>query len=151
MKKILIAGLFSAGAAFTANAQYLKPSEVPAAVKKSFHASHSGNAVKWEKENGKYEAGFKRNGMDVSILYKADGTLIETETDIKILSLPAAVLSYMKSHYAGQKIKEAAKTIAADGTVTYEAEIEEIDVIFDGAGKFLKELKESKDVKSEKD
>ena len=78
----------------------------------------------------------------MSVLFTADGTMTESEMDIAVKELPAAVLSYVKEHYKGAVIKEGAKITKADGTVNYEAEINKTDVLFDEKGKFLKEVKE---------
>ena len=67
-----------------------------------------------------------------------EGNLLETETDIPVNKLPAAVLSYLKEQYKGTPVKEAAKIIKADGTVNYEAEINKKDIILDTNGKFIK-------------
>lgn len=127
---------------FTACGQKTDASKVPAAVKASFAKKFPGVTVRWEKENNQYEAGFKQNGKTMSALFETNGTLTETEMDIKASSLPAAVLSYIKEHYNGKVIKEAAKITKADGTVNYEAEVSGKDVIFDSNGKFLKEVKD---------
>ena len=89
-----------------------------------------------------YEAGFKQNGNTMSALFWANGTMTESEMDIKVSDLPAAVLAYVKEHYKGKAIKEGAKITKADGTVNYEAEVAGKDVIFDANGNFLKEVKE---------
>ena len=127
---------------FSACAQKLKEADVPAAVKASFAKQYSGVTAKWEKEDGKYEAGFKKDGNSMSALFEANGTMTESEMDIKVSDLPATVLAYVKEHYKGKTIKEGAKITKADGTVNYEAEVDGKDVIFDAAGKFLKEVKD---------
>lgn len=127
---------------FSACAQKLDASKVPAAVKAAFAKQFPGATPKWEKEDGKYEAGFKQNGNTMSALFEANGTMTESEMDIKVTDLPAAVLSYVKDHYKGKSIKEGAKITKADGTVNYEAEVDGKDVIFDATGKFLKEVKD---------
>ena len=128
--------------AFSACAQKLDASKVPAAVKASFAKQYPGVIAKWEKEDGKYEAGFKKDGNSMSALFEANGTMTESEMDIKVTDLPATVLAYVKEHYKGKTIKEGAKITKADGTVNYEAEVDGKDVIFDAAGKFLKEVKD---------
>jgi hypothetical protein len=77
----------------------------------------------------------------MSALYEANGTMTESEMDIKVSDLPASVLAYVKENYKGKKIKEGAKITKSDGTVNYEAEVDGKDVIFDATGKFLKEMK----------
>ena len=126
----------------SACAQKLDVAKVPAAVKNSFEKKYPGTAAKWEKEDGNYEVNFKQNGNNMSELISSDGTIMETEMDIKITELPSAILNYVKEHYKGKTIKEGAKITKADGTVNYEAEVAGKDVIFDADGKFIKELKD---------
>jgi Putative beta-lactamase-inhibitor-like, PepSY-like len=142
MKKLMIMTALAAVFGFAANAQKTDAAKVPAAVKAAFAKQYPGAVAKWEKEEGKYEAGFKQNGNTMSALFEANGTMIESEMDIKETDLPATVLAYVKEHYNGKKIKEGAKITKADGTVNYEAEVAGKDVIFDAKGKFLKEVKE---------
>ena len=127
---------------FSACAQKLDASKVPAAVKTAFVKQYPGLTTKWEKEDGKFEASFKQNGKTMSALFEANGTMTESETDIKVSDLPANILAYVKEHYKGKTIKEGAKITKADGTVNYEAEVDGKDVIFDSNGKFLKEAKD---------
>ena len=126
----------------TACAQKLDAAKVPAAVKATFAKQYPGAAVKWEREDGKYEASFKQNGNVMSAMFEPNGTFTESEVDIKVAELPAAVLAYVKEHYKGKTIKEAAKITKADGAINYEAEVNGKDVIFDGNGNFLKEMKD---------
>lgn len=128
--------------AFTACAQKLKDAAVPAAVKTSFARHYPSTTAKWEKEDGNYEAGFKQGGKTMSAVFDANGTMMESETDIKVADLPASVVSYIKAHYKGKSIKEGAIITKADGTVNYEAEVAGKDVIFDSNGNFLKEVKD---------
>ena len=141
MKKLLtVAALLAAGCPYLF-AQKLAASKVPANVRATFAKMYPSANAKWEVEAGKYEAGFKQGGNTMSVLIDKDGVLAETETGIKVTALPAPVLAYVKEHYAGKVIKEGAKITRADGTVTYEAEVEGKDVIFDASGKFIKETK----------
>lgn len=52
--------------------------------------------------------------------------------------LPASVAAYVTRNYPGAKIKEAGKVTHADGRITYEAEVNEKDLVFDESGKFVK-------------
>ena len=76
----------------------------------------------------------------MSALFEVNGTITESEMDIKIDDLPASVLAYVKDYYKGKTIKEGAKITRAGGTVNHEAEVDGKDVIFDAKGKFLKEV-----------
>lgn len=123
-------------------AQKINEKEVPIAVKNALHQKYpDAKEVKWEKENQYIEAEFDVKKADVSVLFDDQGNIIETEQEIEINELPKGVVDYVKSHYK-QNIKEAAKITDAKGTVTYEAEIKGMDLIFDSNGKFLKEIKE---------
>ena len=74
------------------SAQSLKEKEVPAPVRDAFERSHDGTKPdKWEKENGNYEAEYKSNGKEYSVLMDAQGNLLETEEEIRVSELPGAV------------------------------------------------------------
>jgi Putative beta-lactamase-inhibitor-like, PepSY-like len=121
--------------------QKIKESDVPAAVKASFGKLFPGNSAKWEKEDGNYEAGFKKEGKTMSATFQTDGTFMESETAIKESELPPSVINYLQANYTNKKIKESAKITNATGVITYEAEVDKKDLIFDSNGKFLKEVK----------
>ena len=140
MKRISWTVILIAAITSTSCAQKIDASKVPTAVKQAFAKAHPNVTVKWEKEDGKYEAGFKTGTLTISELYTAAGIMEETETDIEVSQLPAPVLTYVKENYKGKTIKEGAKIVKADGTIIYEAEVGGKDVLFDANGKFLKEV-----------
>lgn len=142
MRKSLMIISLAVSVALAVKAQKLSVANVPAKVKAAFAKQHPGIDAKWEKENTKYEAAYKEGGHAFSELFDADGTMTESEITIKTTELPAAVSNYVKAHYNGAKINEAAKITNANGTVTYEAQVNKIDLIFDAAGKFIKETKD---------
>lgn len=142
MKKgILILAITFIGS--IANAQKISESEVPASVKEKFTSLYPKCKVeKWVKEEGNFEAEFDKNKTEMSVVIDPTGKLIETETTISIASLPKAVSDYVAKNHAGKKITEAAKITSADGTVTYEAEVKEVELYFDSNGAFLRSEKE---------
>ena len=112
-------------------AQEMEGKDVPEAVKTSFQKEYSTvKKVDWEKEDGNYEVAFEMNKTEYSVLFDAEGNKIETEMEIKTSELPKTVSDYVKANYK-KSIKEAAKITDAKGTVTYEAEIKGMDLIFD--------------------
>ena len=141
MKKVFTAMLLCSGLSLAVSAQKIDASKVPAPVKEAFAKKYSGIVPTWEKENGKFEAGFKQGGNTMSALFEANGTMTESEVDIKVSELPATILAYVKEHYKGATIKEGAKITKADGSINYEAEVNGKDVIFDAHGNFIKEVK----------
>ena len=122
---------------FTVFAQETK---VPKAVKDSFSKLYPKvTDVKWDKEGAtEFEAGFKENGTDVSVVFDEKGNLKETETAIQISELPKSAASFVEKNYPGFKISEAAKIISAKDEVTFEAEITKDkvkkDLLFDLKG-----------------
>ena len=149
MKKIIFAVTILAFA-LNANAQKLASNDVPDAVKTKFASMYPNiNRPKWEKEHGKYEAEFKENNVETSVLFERDGTYVQTEVEIPISSLPSGVSDYASKNLAGKKITEATQITGADGTVSYEAEIGGPDYLFDSNGNFIR--KDSDDSDNEDD
>ncbi len=144
MKKILLLAFMTLAIA-AADAQKMDAAAVPSNVKASFEKKYAGITAKWEKEVGNYEAGFKKDGVEMSVVIEPGGKIIETEMEIKVAKLPESSLSYLKQHYKGKTVTEASKITKSDGTVNYEAEINDTDVMFDANGKFLKETKDKED------
>lgn len=142
MKKIFGLVAITSVCALAACAQNIKESQVPSSVKAAFQKEFPGVAAKWEKEDDNYEVNFKKDGKTMSAVINKAGTIVETETDIAVSELPQSVTSYLKVHYKGMKVKEAAKIVNAKGELNYEAEVNGKDVIFDANGKFIKEVKE---------
>lgn len=142
MKKsaILLAAMF---AVTFANAQKVSDKDVPTALKTTLQKNYpNAKEIKWEKENGNYEAEFEVEETDYSLLIDVSGNILETEIEIKVDALPANAKAYISKNYAGQKIKEATKITDNKGVVTYESEIKGKDLIFDSNGNFIKEKTE---------
>lgn len=142
MKKLLIAALIlSIGA--TACANKISKKNVPNEVSTSFKNSYQ-NATKvhWDKEDQDFEASFKVAGNDHSVLMDASGNIKETEVAIDAASLPANAQTFLTKNYPSKKIKETATITDAAGSLTYEAEVDGLDILFDASGNFLKAEKE---------
>lgn len=123
-------------------AQKVQEKEVPTAVKAAFQKQYPlVKAVKWDKEEDKFEASFDLNKTDNSILFDKKGNILETEVEILVNQLPKGVLDYVKTNYKTVAVKEVAKITDEKGTVTYEVEIKKMDILFDRNGKFIKEIK----------
>ena len=133
MKKVLILAVF-AFLTMEVNAQEMTADKVPSAVKESLIKAYpNAKATKWDKEDADYEASFKMNGKNMSILYDAKGMEKEVETDIKFSELPMPVQTALK----GKKVKEAA-IIKKGGKTFYEAEVGGKDLLFEADGKMVK-------------
>ncbi len=147
MKRILFLLMSVTFFSNCADAQKIKSTEVPAAVKSAFEKQYPDvKDVDWEKEDSNYEAEFEVSKIETSVVYDANGTLIETEVEIAVSALPQIAQDYVSKNYPKSKISEAAKITSASDTVTYEAEVGESDLIFDANGNFVKEVKEKEDI-----
>lgn len=136
--KHLLLPLVLAFTVLTACGQKLNADKVPAAIKASFQKTHPGIKGTWEKEEGNYEVSFKESGKEMSCVIDKAGSIMETEMAISVQELPQSAKDYMQQYYKSSKIKEAAKIVKANGEVTYEAEVNNKDIIFDNTGKFLR-------------
>lgn len=126
-----------------AYAQKIKETEVPANVKSAFEKKYPNVKVeKWEKEGADFEAEFDLNKVESSALFDANGSFKEIEQEINTTELPKPATEYCTKTFADYKIVESSKITDASGTITYEAEVkkgkEELDVIFDQKGNFIK-------------
>ncbi len=154
MKKVIMLLIFGLVVSY-GFAQKIKESEVPQGVKAAFAKAYPKvKNVKWDKEDGAYEASFDQNKADASVLLSADGTIKEVEIEIEHNQLPAAVKNTLAKEYSDYKVEEAAK-IVAGGVTTYEAEVKKgkqtFDFIFDDTGKLLKKVEISQKKQEEKD
>jgi hypothetical protein len=152
MKRIIMVLFTLALISHVVSAQKMDAGKVPAAVTSAFKVKFPGAAkTTWEMEKAnEYEAGFMLNGEEVSANFDKTGKLLETETEIKITALPAAVQSSISNNFAGFKIKEASRIESTIHGKCFEAEIkkgkESFDVMFTVDGKMLnKTKKEEKD------
>jgi len=118
-----------------AQTTFAQASKVPQAVKTALAQAYpNATDVDWELEDGKYEAEIDmEGGKEMSLLYDASGSLLETEVEIAFSELPQAVQAALK----GKKVKETAKITDAKGMVTFEAEVKGKDLMFDTQGKEL--------------
>lgn len=94
--------------------------------------------VGWEMEGNDYEATFKYEVGEKSVLFTPEGEVISAETDINSNSLPEAMLNYISKNLQGKKIERAQMITTAAGSITYSVTAGQQEYIFDGSGNFLK-------------
>ncbi len=112
------------------------PAAVTTALMKKYPAA---SKVTWEKEHGNFEANWGgKDGEANSVLFTPTGEFLEIVEAVPVNELPAASLQYVKTHYKSTQIKEAGKVTDKNGKITYEAEVNGKDVIFDKQGNFVK-------------
>lgn len=123
---------------FVSFAQKTKEQNVPQAIKNALiERFPNAKNVKWDKEENNFEASFKNNNIDNSILFNANGKVIETEIAINVNQLPEKALQYLNDNFKNKKIKETAKIINEKGDTIYEAEIKGNDLFFDENGNLI--------------
>ena len=88
MKKMLIACAITSIFCLKGVAQKINDADVPPAVKTSFEKLFPGKTAKWEKEDGNYEAGLKKDDKRMSATFQPDGVFMESEIAIKESELP---------------------------------------------------------------
>ena len=103
--------------------------------------------VSWETEGEFKEVEYTQNGVTKSIVYDAEGKVIETETEINVDQLPATILAYINDNYPDTEIEEAEKLENSEGNF-FEVEIEttndeEIELMFSSEGSFINEVIET--------
>lgn len=150
MKKTNILILLATMSAINSFSQELKEKDVPANLKDAFAKAYPNTKAEWEKEGNHFEAEFEVKQQDISVLFDANGNILETETEIPEGELPAAARDYISKNYKNPRIKEAAKITASDGKISYEADIDKKDLLFDSSGKFIKIEEEEKEKDDDK-
>lgn len=133
-----------------------KPAEekinIPEAVKAKFTSMYpKAEHAEWEMEDGNYEASFKENKMETSVILSPDGNVVETESSIDATMLPQPINDYVTAQLGGKKISSAAKIVNATGLVSYEAEIDGTDYLFDANGQFTGKEEEDQGKEEDKD
>jgi len=94
--------------------------------------------VGWEMEGNEYEATFKFEAGEKSVLFTPEGEVISAETDINANSLPEAMLNYIAKNLDGKKIERAQMITTTTGSITYSVTASGQEYVFDGSGNFLK-------------
>jgi hypothetical protein len=137
---------------FTACSQSGK--DVPGPVKSAFLQKFStATNVKWGKENEKeWEAEFQIDGKKYSANFDNAGNWIETEYQISINEIPAAVKATLDNESAGAKIKMSEVTETKEGKA-YEFVVSkdenETELVIDNSGNIIK--KEQRKEENEND
>jgi len=125
---------------------------VPEAVKTKLTSLYPNTGTtKWEMEDGNYEATFEQDKMETSVILSPAGNILLTETEIDVTLLPQPVKDYVTSQLGGKQISSAAKMTDPNGLITYEAEVDKTDYLFDGNGQYTGKEDEKSEDKDDKD
>ena len=129
-----IAGFF-----IQAQAQNLRPNDIPFAVTAAFHQAYpSIQAADWNKVGNNFEAEYKADTLNRSVTYTSSGILFETNTEILEAALPDPVMKYLNENYKDNKVNESSEITDENGNVTYKTKIKGMDLTFDSEGNYVK-------------
>lgn len=109
----------------------------------------------WEEEAEYKEVEFEYDGLEVSVLYDKEGNFIQKEIEMAVSELPEVITTYITENYPKAEVEEAETLESKEGNF-FEVEIEnendeEVELIFDSDGNFLKEIIELEDESKEDD
>ena len=141
MKKLF---LLLALAAYVSNAQAQKCSakDVPAPVTDAFNKAYPvAKKCYWGKDSINYQVSFFTGKAPISVTYDAAGKRIITEMQMPVEDLPQTVKGYVQKNYPGEIFQDVAQITDADGMVTYEVQVKDMDLVFDAKGSFLTSMK----------
>lgn len=123
----------------------------PAAVTTAFKAKFpTVQKAHWDMEHeGEWEAEFKSGGKEMSANFKADGTWLETETELKEADLPQAVKDAVAAQFPGSKVEEVNLVETPGQPAGYEVELEKgevaVEALFSADGTLLKQQAEQEE------
>lgn len=125
-----------------AEAQKCKAKDVPAAVMSAFkNAYPKETKCYWGKDSINYQVSFFNGKAPVSVTYSVDGKRIMTEMQMPVEDLPQSVRDYVEKKFPGEIFQDVAQITDAEGMVTYEVQVKDMDLVFDAKGNFLKSMK----------
>jgi hypothetical protein len=110
--------------------QKITNKKLPAAVRTAFTGDSNTKAIrvmfiKQVNAETLYEIETGSKGKVKGWIYNAEGKLIETEEQINVKELPAAVVETVKKAHPGVKIDKAEKVIKDGNVIAYEVEAED--------------------------
>jgi DNA gyrase/topoisomerase IV subunit A len=127
----------------TACSPELPEKKVPEKVIETFKSQFQGaSKVKWRKEKKWYEAKFKLNKQEKTVLYDKNAKMLILESAVTAQQLPTPALKVLSRDFNEFKIKDVTK-IESSHPVIYEIEIQNNEqgkeIFIDSEGKILKE------------
>lgn len=122
----LLAFVLLATASLGAQERTITRAALPAAVEKTLQSNLAGSTLKalaTEREGGRrvYEAETLLNGHTRDLQFTADGTLIEIEEEVALVSLSPSVQQALKQKAGAARITKVESLTKKDQLVAYEA------------------------------
>jgi len=139
---------------FTACSQ--SQTDLPSKVTDAFNQKFpDATMVKWDKENdNEWEAEFKMEGKEYTASFDQTGVWMETEYEISVEDIPAAVAKTLETEFASYSIEKSEVTETLEGKV-YEFELkkgkDELAISIDTNGNVIEKAMEEQDEESEEE
>lgn len=119
----------------------IKP-KVPQAVLDAFKAKYPlVKDIEWEKEGDNYEAEFEMGKSEYEASFTATGQWLETEQEVGVEDLPAAVYTAFNTAYPNAKKVEIEKIETHNQVIKYKFEFKEgrkkKEVVYDSKGELM--------------
>ncbi len=142
MKKIILVLLICliSSLAFTQKMQ--STAQVPSKIESAFKKMYPKAIIqKWNDESPIWEVKYVNGAEKGAVSFNADAKVVEMELVIQEGQLPAnrSIQKYITRFYPKEQIKGFEKITKANGTVTYEIQIEGKELVFDAKGNFKEE------------
>lgn len=120
------------------SAQPIKDPDIPFAVMDKFTLLYpDAKSLLWVMKGEKYVAEFRNDKKETSASLLADGTLVKTETEIKIIALPEAATAYLNLNFESRKIEETRIAEDQAGIITFKVMVDDMDYTFDCNGQLI--------------
>lgn len=155
MRYVIFGTLLGFGLLFTScsSDESTAPAQVQVAFNNKFPTVEK---AEWSKESeGVWEAEFKMMEKDMSANFLADGTWLETETELTSDDLPQEVEDAVAAQFAGYSVKEMNLVEKTGEPKTYEIELEKdgqtTEALFAEDGTLIQQQAESQKEDQDKD
>lgn len=118
---------------------------VPTAVDAAYKEAYPDIIATWEMKDSMYIASFNNNGLDMAVIYRANGARHAVVAAMDAAYLPEPV---QKAAAAMGPITEAHKLTLDNETVRYEVHVGNDDYFFDESGAMIQEEAAIKDIQN---
>ncbi len=112
--------------------------DIPLPVLDQFRLSYpDAQNIEWKAQHGKYLALFRNYKMNTAAMLSEDGTMLQTETEIKTIALPLHATLFLKEEIGVRKIEYASIVENESGVITFKARADKAQYWFDSDGQLF--------------
>lgn len=123
-KAFVLFAMFLMAGIFSASAQTIDTTKVPAVVKTHFYGKYTtAKDVEWKMSDQNYRVKYEIGDIDYKITYTPTGDIVSSEKEIRNTDLPGAVTAAIAKDFPGYKIDDADE-ITTNGVITYKVDLD---------------------------